>query len=225
MSSHLNQIAVKAVDLCYANKVVFKQLNIDFSAAGISFIIGENGSGKTQLLYLLHGLVQPDSGLVVAPKTQQQAFLQQTPILLNRNVGENLRFIKATAVCSARYFKANYQQVIAQFQLENILRQNVNTLSGGQRKRVAMARLFLQQADYYLLDEPAANIDHHNNLVIESALRRLLEQKKKIIIATHDFFQIRRLFTVGSDEILVLKNGQLIQRLSQPDIARLVEFF
>lgn len=218
-------MAVKKVDLRYSSKVVFNQLDIHFSAAGISFVIGENGSGKTQLLYLLHGLVQPDSGLVVAPKKNQQAFLQQTPILLNRNVGENLRFIKSTSVCSAGHFKANYQQVIARFQLENILRQNVNTLSGGQRKRVAMARLFLQQADYYLLDEPAANIDHHNNLVIESALQQLLKNKKKIVVATHDFFQMQRLFVSGRDEVLVLKNGQLSQQLAQPNIARLVEYF
>ncbi len=218
-------IKLSDIDLSYQDKVIFNHFNVTLSAEGISFIIGENGAGKTQLLRLIHGLVNPDSGQVIAPNTHQQAFLQQTPVLLNRNVIDNLLFIKGTSVCPSSYFEHHLADIIQQFHLEKLLTQPAYTLSGGQQKRLALARLFLQQADYYLLDEPTANIDYQNTQLIETSINHLIAKGKKVILATHDFFQIQRLFQTNRDEIFIIKNRQIIEHLECSDVTRLQQYF
>lgn len=218
-------IELQDIDLCYGAQVVFSQLNLRLMPTGISFIIGSNGVGKTQLLRLIHGLVQSDRGNVVSPPTVQQAFLQQTPILLNRSVKANLRFIRGSAVCSVQQFQQRFDNVVERFLLMPLLAKAIQQLSGGERKRVAVARLFLQQASCYLFDEPAANIDWHNNFIIESAMTELIEQNKKVIITTHDFFQIERLFRQGRDELWVIKNGRVADHLVAPTFSQLQRHF
>lgn len=218
-------IMLRQVTIAYQHKSILDGLNISLSASGISFIIGENGAGKTQLLRLIHGLIPAHSGQVLAPDKNRQAFLQQSPILLNRNVLENLRFIRGTSVCPAPHFDHQLTAIIQQFDLQDLLTQNVHTLSGGQQKRVALARLFLQQADCYLFDEPNANIDYQSSRLIETAINTLIKENKKVLLTTHDFFQIQRLFQVGRDEIFILKKGQLIDHLTQPNVAQLNNYF
>lgn len=197
------------VNLQYANKPILQSLDLAFSAHGISFLLGENGAGKTQILRCIHGLSTPNSGHINAPPRQQQAYLHQAPILLNRSVKENLYFIRGCLAAPESLFDQQFDAVIQRFALSDLLSQSASTLSGGQRKRVALARLFLQQANCYLFDEPAANIDRKTNRIIESAISERAEQGYKIIITTHNFFQLQRLFCEGRDEVLVIKNGRL----------------
>ncbi|MGY0398491.1 MAG: ATP-binding cassette domain-containing protein [Ostreibacterium sp.] len=213
----MTDIKLNKVTVSYHKKTVLNQLNISISTQGISFVIGENGAGKTQLMRVIHGLITPDSGQVNAPPTRSQAYLRQNPILLNRSVMSNLQFIRNCPACPVDIYEHRIDSVIEQFNLEHLLQQPILTLSGGQKKRVACARLWLQNADCYLLDEPSANIDHQHNLIIETAIETLANRGKKVILSSHDFFQIERLFKLGRDELLVIKKGQLVKTLTQLD--------
>lgn len=204
----LQPITLQSIDLSYQKQPVFKQLTMAFATDGISFLVGSNGAGKTQLLRLVHGLVRADNGQLNAPAVRRQAYLRQQPILLRRSVAENLAFVRGSPVCSVADFDKRIDAVIVQFGLQPLLKQSAMRLSGGQQKRLACARLWLQSADYYLLDEPSANIDHKHNRVIESAIEDLQSVGKKVIIATHDFFMIERLFTTNRDELVILQDGQ-----------------
>lgn len=223
-NAHLSQVILDKVTLCQQKHIILNQCSVQFAAEGISFVMGENGAGKSQLLRLIHGFSTPSSGRLSAPHHFEQAFLHQSPLLLQRNVGENLRYIRGTKVCSTGFFDSNVQRVLSFFSLSDTLSQSVNTLSGGQKKRVALARLLLQQADYYLLDEPSANIDRQNNVLIEAAINDLVATQKKVIIATHDYPQLARLFVPGRDEIVCLKKGQVTAQLKELDLATLHQF-
>lgn len=217
-------IEFKNVSLVLAERVIFSQLNVTFSAQGISFLVGANGAGKTQLLRLIHGFKQPDSGQIIAPTVREQAFLSQSPILLSRTVAENLAFIRGCPVCPSDYFDAHFDEVVQYFDLQSYLNQQALTLSGGQQKRLAIARLFLQQANYYLIDEPSANVDYQTNLHIEAAIERLANANKKVVLSSHDILQIQRLFKPQRDEILVLYEGQLQYRSSVFDFEEMKPF-
>ncbi len=217
----LPPICLESVCLSYGEKSIFSSLSMQFSAQGMSFLVGENGAGKTQLLRLIHGLVNADAGQVKAANKLKQAYLPQVPLLLNRSVQENLYYIRGTAVCQSDYFNSVIDATIDDFELRPLLSIQAGKLSGGQRKRVAIARLFLQQSDYYLLDEPSANLDYHQNLLLESKLNQVLDKGKKIIMSSHDYFQLERLFTPNRDEIWLLKAGDVLERMTRLDVEQL----
>jgi|GEM_PF-6422974 len=217
-------ISLRAVDLYFQKKRIFEKLCLSLSSGGISFLVGENGAGKSQLLRMINGIIVPDSGEISRPNTVEQAYLNQQPILLNRSVYSNLYFIGRGSVSSRRYVERKIQAIIELFQLQHYLQQPVVTLSGGQQKRVAIARLFLQKAQYYLLDEPSANIDHSSNLLIENSIGELLSNGKKVIISSHDFFQIERLFKKGQDEIHLIGQGRCLHSMNTLDLDYLSEY-
>lgn len=209
-------ISFKNVHLCYGEQPVLNDVSVTFGERGISFLVGENGAGKTQMLRCIHGLNTPHSGAISAPPRDKQAFLYQDPILLNRSVADNLYFIRGCPAAPAAHFDEQFNAIIERLTLLDLLSENALTLSGGQRKRVALARLLLQRADCYLFDEPGANIDRKNNRIIESTIAERVQCGHKIVIATHDFLQLERLFCNGRDEILVLKNGRLAYKAQRP---------
>lgn len=214
-------IAVKNITVLIAAKTVFSDFSVAFAPTGISFILGENGAGKTQLLRCLHDLATPQQGRVVAPPQYQQAYLSQTPQLLNRSVLANLRFIRGSAVSTVAHFDKYLPQVVATLSLQALLPERVASLSGGQKKRVALARLLLQQATCWLLDEPTANLDNKSNIALEQIVNNKVAAGDKVIIATHDYFHLQRLFVVGRDELLVLKDGKLLTRSQALDLPSL----
>lgn len=219
----LNPICLNKLTLSYGEKSVVDALNLTFQATGISFLLGHNGAGKTQLLKLIHGINQPSSGTIKAPVLNEQAYLQQQPILLNRSVMQNLQFIRASQGCRADYFDARINDIIQQLDLAYLLSQNTLTLSGGEKKRVALARLLLQEATLYLIDEPSANVDLSTNQTIESVINHLADTGKKIILTSHDLAQLKRLFQPNRDEIIVLRKGRLVEKTQQLDLNVLID--
>lgn len=216
MSTLDTSIQFDAVCLAYDKQSIFQDLSLTFSTRGISFLLGENGAGKTQILRCIHKLSIPNSGIVSAPPRIHQAYLRQTPVLLNRSVRDNLRFVRGTPVAPAAYVDRVFDTVVDRFELQPLLTRQATTLSGGQRKRVAVARLFLQRANCYLFDEPTANIDRTNNRLIESAIDECVQNNHKVIMTTHDFLQLQRLFCEGRDELLIIKNGRLACTAKRP---------
>lgn len=224
MSKKILPITLDKVNLSYDETLVFDALTMNFAGQGISFLVGENGAGKTQLLRLIHGLVVADSGSLNTPPRQYQGYLQQTPRLLNRRVKDNLYYLRGSEVCPNKHFDTVIDDVIAHFELSHLLDLGVHHLSGGQRKRVAIARLFLQQSDCYLLDEPSAHLDHQQNLLLENKIGQVLAMGKKVIMSSHDFFQIERLFSPHRDEIWILKDGKVLEKQTQLEIERLKKY-
>lgn len=204
------RVSLQSADLVLKKQLILNQLTVEFKSTGISLLVGENGAGKTQILRTIHGLAQLDSGSVNAPPKNRQAFLYQNPQLLQRSVKDNLRFIRNSSVSSGNYFDAHFETVLRLFELERLLTHPVKQLSGGQQKRVALARLFLQEAECFLLDEPTANMDWQTIQLIEQAIEKLIQKNQKVIIATHDILHIERLFKNTRDELLMIKNGQLL---------------
>lgn len=213
-------ILLRNIHLSLNQSTIFKDFSLNFKPSGMSLLIGANGSGKTQLLRLIHGLNQAQSGEVVAPDLAQQALLYQTPILLGRSGQANLDFLKNSPLFNKVIFE-QLPDLIEQFELTELLNQQVFHLSVGQQKRLAMVRLLLQAAACYLLDEPTANVDFHTTTLLESAIEQLLLQNKKVIVTTHDFLQMQRLFQPSRDEIILLSGGKLIEQSDSLEIDRL----
>lgn len=181
---------------------------------------GENGSGKSTLLRLLALLRKPERGQmritgqeVVWKKKQthrlrqQVTLVEQNPILFSGTVEQNLSFgLKVRRVPGCQR-QERIAQALAATGLHGFMQRLAGELSGGEQRRVALARALVLQPQLLLLDEPTANLDAGQVAALERVLVALPGQGISVVIATHDRRQPERL----AGESLRLCNGQLLQ--------------
>lgn len=167
-------------NLIYKNKDFI--LNIEgqhFKDGAIYGILGANGSGKSTLLKIIAGLITDfkgeveylcDNKKIISPKSSI-SILSQKPYLFNYTVEENIKMSKRWANS-----QMDFKYIVDILELDELLKRNANSLSGGEMQRVALARVLSQDLDLILLDEPTASIDPKNTRIIEEAIK---EQKRR----------------------------------------------
>lgn len=182
-------------------------------------LIGANGAGKTTLLNLLAFLDRPTSGQLqfsgqrVTGSRQQLLELRrrvvlvdQYPILFTAPVWKNVEFGLKVRGIAKKIRERRVREVLELVGMEAFYHADAHKLSGGESKRVALARALIIEPEVLLCDEPTANVDEENQEIILRILERInTEQKTSIILATHYLAQSRRL----ADHTLVLEHGRL----------------
>ncbi len=185
-------------------------------------LLGENGAGKTTLLNVLAFLVQPTTGLlqfcgqdVVNHRQQlldlrrQVVLVDQYPILFTESVWKNVEFGLKVRGISKKVRAKRIDEVLELVGMRELHSADAHKLSGGESKRVAMARALAIEPEVLLCDEPTANVDGKNQEIILEILQRINREKKtSIIIATHYLAQSRRL----AHHTLMLENGMLADK-------------
>jgi tungstate transport system ATP-binding protein len=183
-------------------------------------VLGPSGAGKTTLLRLLNFLTPPDEGEVVylnRPYTprdytpsldvmRQLTTVFQRPALLSAKVWDNIVF--PLKVRGVRVDKNEVLSIAGQLGIAELLNQSSTTLSGGEAQRVALARALIFKPKVLLLDEPTANLDPANIMIIEDMVRAYAVQYRPTVVwITHNHFQARR---VG-DRICLMENGMIVE--------------
>jgi len=154
---------------------------------GVIGVMGANGTGKTTYVKLLAGVIKPDEGSVdVEVKTSYK------PQYLTRNentdesVGSLLKSI--TDLYDSSYYRT---EILRPLQLERMLDRPLETLSGGELQRVAIAACLSRNADLFMLDEPSAHLDVEQRALATSLIRRFTENKKVgTLLVDHDIYMI-----------------------------------
>lgn len=175
-------------------------LTATVAGQGITIILGPNGSGKTTLLKVMHGVERISEGAVswAVPDVEaqhHQAYVFQTPILLRRSVGDNLRY----PLQLHRTPKGEIERSVALWArktgLEHRLGLQAMRLSGGEKQRLALGRALIRRPQVLFLDEPCANLDGASTRDIETLLTEAQKAGTRIIMTTHDMGQAKRLAT------------------------------
>lgn len=175
-------------------RVLFKDLDMRLKPSQGLHVQGPNGAGKTTLLRILCGLTQPRDGTVhwCGQAIERQRFAYHRELLYSGHVPgikeeltalENLRFITALAGQKAR--SAVLEQALQQVGLwgyEDVL---VRVLSAGQRRRVALARLWLSHTRLWVLDEPFTALDREGIENLQQRLIHHLEQGGMVVLTSH----------------------------------------
>jgi molybdopterin-binding protein len=158
--------------------------------AKVTVIAGENGSGKTTLLKLLAGLLETgearDEGSL-AQLRGSAVYLHQVPYLFRGTVARNLRLAYDASGRGQTASETNVaiETALGKVGLSGFADRRARSLSGGEGKRVALARVFLSSRPLLLLDEPAAHADDTSVRLIEHACRRFAEAGRTVVVATH----------------------------------------
>jgi tungstate transport system ATP-binding protein len=186
-------------------------------------IVGPSGAGKSTLLRMLNFLEYPDSGSIVFeghPMTIADAPLElrrkvttvfQRPALLSTSVMQNIQY--GLQLRGQPDGKAAIQPLLQRLGLDELANAQARTLSGGEAQRVALARALVLQPDVLLMDEPTANLDPYNALLIEEVIREInSERRTTIVLVTHNIFQARRL----AHRVGLMLNGSFVEIENNP---------
>ena len=186
-------LEARAITCVKGDRLLFEDLNLQLRSGQVCQVQGGNGAGKTTLLRILCGLSLPDSGDVLwagSPIRQDPGQFQADLAYIGHSNGikmdltarENLAFSLTMQSASAN---ASIDDAIAKVGLDGSEHLLCRLLSAGQRRRVAIARLYLTRAFLWVLDEPLGAIDADGVQDIENALEEHLSRDGMVIMTTH----------------------------------------
>ena len=226
----MNYLSVQDLGKSYGVQTLFKGLNFGVDQGQKVALVARNGTGKTTILRALAGMEPPDTGEIVYRKGIQVAFLKQesdfgdaktvfeaiyeseNPILLAirayeaalLNPDDTNIFQKAFDQMDrmeAWDYEVKVKTILSKLKLDD-LQQEVSILSGGQRKRLSLAKILIDQPDFLILDEPTNHLDIQ---MIEWLQEYLSKEQITLFIVTHD----RYFLDAICNEILELEEGDL----------------
>ncbi len=226
----MNYLTVENISKSYGERVLFENISFGINKDQKIAFVAKNGSGKTSILNIIAGKDTPDSGQVVSRKGLHIAYLAQDqnfdvnltieeaifstenkilPIIQQyeqalQNPDNTEVYQKAFELMeqhNAWDFETQYKQILSKLKLHN-LQQKVGLLSGGQKKRLALAIILINKPDLLILDEPTNHLDLE---MIEWLEAFFAKEKITLFMVTHDRYFLERV----CNEIVELDNGNL----------------
>ena len=205
-------VETKNLSKVYDDKVVVNDLNLEIEAGSFTAILGPNGAGKSTTIQMLIGLLQPTSGQIIyAEQTKLGVVFQNSVLDANLTVVENLQ-IRAKQYKQVATGKV--EQLIEQLGLTSFAKQRYGTLSGGQKRRVDIARALLNSPDLLFLDEPTTGLDIQTRESIWHLLKDLQQKEKMTVVLTTHYLNE----TDDADKIYIVDHGQVIAQGSADQI-------
>lgn len=205
---------VEGLGYAIAGKTLLEDVSFTVPRGGMTVVLGANGSGKSLLLRLCHGLITPTDGTVRwaledgrRAGRQRHAMVFQRPIMLRRSARANLDHPLATLGLDRASRQARIEAALERFGLESLAEQPARLLSGGEQQRLALARAWTLAPEVIFLDEPCSQLDPGATRQIEAMLAEFDRDGMTLIMATHDLRQARRL----ARHVLFLHRGRLIE--------------
>lgn len=220
----------------YNRRKVVNQVTIHIDKGEVVGLLGPNGAGKTTTFYMITGMISPSSGSVYLNDQEITAmpmykrarigvgYLSQEPSVFTKlSVEDNLKLVLELSRYSKEKQDELLEKLLSDFSIEHIRKSVSMTLSGGERRRVEIARALIMQPDFILLDEPFAGIDPIAVEDIQGIIKKLKKQGIGILITDHN---VRETLDITDRAYLlyegkVLKEGSAEELIKDEDARRL----
>ena len=214
----------------YTGKKVVNDVSVNVNTGKVVGLLGPNGAGKTTTFYMLVGLIKSDSGeikidnqVVTSLPMHTRSNLgisylpQEASIFKNLTVEENiLAILEVKKNLSKKEQIQKLNNLIEMLQIGNITKNNGASLSGGERRRVEIARALAIEPKFLLLDEPFAGIDPLSVIEIHKIIKSLAKSKIGVLITDHN---VRETLKV-CDESYILSDGKVIAHGKPKEIVK-----
>ena len=176
----MNDIIISNLSKRFGDKIVFDNFSHVFLQGSRVCIMGASGRGKTTLFNLLLGLLKPDSGEIIGIPNNVSAVFQEDRLCEDFSAIDNVKAVTGKTVS-----EEEIKNLLSELGLSDSVNQPVSSLSGGMRRRVALARALLAKSELLILDEPFKGLDDETREKTVSVLLQRIEGKT-ILVATHD---------------------------------------
>lgn len=198
----------------YGSKLALNHVNIQIKRGQLIAYLGTNGAGKSTTINMLTGLLKPSSGIISRNQGIKIGIVFQDSILDKElSVKDNLYY-------RSKLYRENHskwvQELICLMGLTNFLNQQYGTLSGGQRRRVDIARALITKPDILFLDEPTTGLDLQTRLVIWHLLQKMQREHGLTIFLTTHYLEEAE----NADQMYILENGKILASGSAIDIKK-----
>ncbi len=218
----------------YSNRTVVNQVSIEVGQGEIVGLLGPNGAGKTTTFYMTVGLVVPNSGHIYLDDTEitdapvyKRAragigyLAQEASIFRKMSVEDNIMSVLELTNRTKLEQEERLEELIGEFSLEKVRRNNGDSLSGGERRRAEIARCLAIDPKFIMLDEPFAGVDPIAVHDIQSIVAKLKYQDIGILITDHNVYETLSI----TDRAYLLFEGKVLfqgtaEELAENEIVR-----
>lgn len=220
ITAGVQALEAKKLEKSYRGRKIVRGVSLQVKHGEVVGLLGPNGAGKTTTFYMVVGLVRPDQGRVLLDGTDvtkmpmyQRArngigYLAQEPSVFRKlTVAENLMAILETLDISAAVREERKDQLLAEFGIAHLADNMAYTLSGGERRRVEIARALTLSPKFILLDEPFAGIDPLAVQDIQAIIALLKSKNIGILITDHN---VRETLAI-TDRAYIISDGKIIE--------------
>ncbi len=217
---------LKTFEICksYRGRKVVSDVSLWVEQGEVVGLLGPNGAGKTTSFYMIVGFISPDSGRVVLMDGEEKdditnmpmykraqrgiSYLPQEPSVFRKlSVEDNLMAVLQTLRMNGRERRARMNELIEQLGLETVRHNKGYALSGGERRRVEIARSLVIEPSFLLLDEPFSGIDPIQVLELQRIISDLKASGIGILVTDHN---VRETLAV-TDRAYIINNGRILK--------------
>mgnify|MGYP000956647836 CR=1 FL=1 len=203
----MNLITAEHLTHSYTERLLLDDTSFSLGENEKVGIIGINGTGKSTLLKILAGIVEPDSGKITMGRNLRIGYLSQKPEFANKITAlEAALPLKKDIADSPANYEPQAKNMMNKLGFKNHT-QPIEELSGGQRKRIALIRTLLTPADILILDEPTAGLDPNERIRFRNLISELSEDRL-VLLSTHIVSDIEYI----ANEIWLMKDGEILHK-------------
>ena len=211
-------LVIDKISKTYGNKQVIRNISLSISRGQIVGLLGPNGAGKTTTFYIIVGLVKPDRGNIFFDKIEISnlpiykrgvlgiSYLpQEASIFRGMNVEDNLLSIIEIYEKDKNKQEIILQNLLNEFDIYHVRKSKSIVLSGGERRRLEIARTLASNPKYLLLDEPLTGIDPVSIEEIKTIIKKLKEKNIGVLITDHNVRETLKIV----DKVYIVNEGAI----------------
>ena len=225
----MSTLTIQNLRKSYKKNIVVKNVSLKIASGQIVGLLGPNGAGKTTTFYMIVGLIAADHGNILLDQKnltktpihirakQGISYLPQEPSIFRKmDVSENIVSILELRKLSKKSIKYELENLLRELNIEHIKKNTAISLSGGERRRVEIARCLANNPKFILLDEPFAGIDPIAVIDIQKIIKQLASNGIGILITDHSVRE-----TLGiCDQAYIVNQGEIFAQGTPKVIAQ-----
>jgi lipopolysaccharide export system ATP-binding protein len=211
-------LIINKISKSFGNKQIVRDVSINIKKGEVVGLLGPNGAGKTTTFYIIVGLLKPDAGSIILDKIDISSlpiyirgqkgisYLPQEPsIFRGMNVEDNLMSIIEIIETDKSKHQITLENLLNEFDINHVRKSKSIVLSGGERRRLEIARTLASKPDYLLLDEPLTGIDPVSIDEIKIIITKLKKKNIGVLITDHN---VRETLKVV-DRVYIMNEGSV----------------
>jgi lipopolysaccharide export system ATP-binding protein len=225
----MSTLTIQNLRKSYKKNIVVKNVSLKIASGQIVGLLGPNGAGKTTTFYMIVGLIKADHGNILLDQKnltktpihirakQGISYLPQEPSIFRKmDVSENIISILELRNISKHQIKLELESLLKELNIQHIKKNTAISLSGGERRRVEIARCLANKPKFILLDEPFAGIDPIAVIDIQKIIKQLASNGIGILITDHSVRE-----TLGiCDQAYIVNQGEIFAQGTPKVIAQ-----